>query len=364
MLSRLFSYASRAIVLVVVVLFVGHWAINLAMIAKRSYLGLPVADLLSFERSVAAKEFYPWVYWRRSERISDNVNIDDTGRRKTVKDPVEGATKVFMFGGSTVWGAGVTDANTIPSLLQAKLGRDFDVHNLGEKIYVSVQETNALLERLAKGDRPDVVIFYDGFSDGFAGVYSPAVPRDVRNMRDAFYRQQELANHGVFGFLIEAFRQSNWQLLINYLEFGDSRGDIRDFKEEWDTENRAKAKDNAIRVVTYWLENCRQVRAIGHEYGFKALCVWQPNALNGQKNLTEEEISRISKKGVTSGAREIFQTLYSVSSEFLRGRQHNNVFFMGDVFRNVDEAVYANHFLLNEAGNAIVADRLHELLRE
>lgn len=64
-----------------------------------------------------------------------------------------------MMGGSTTWGEGVPDADTMPSQLQKILGPGYDVYNFGDIAYTSVQELAYLQERLTRGDIPDVVVF-------------------------------------------------------------------------------------------------------------------------------------------------------------------------------------------------------------
>src|SRR5215470_14762617 len=61
-----------------------------------------------------------YVYWRRTPHRGEYINIGPDGLRKTINAPMaEGARppiKVFMFGGSTMWGLGAGDDSTIPSI--------------------------------------------------------------------------------------------------------------------------------------------------------------------------------------------------------------------------------------------------------
>ncbi len=73
-----------------------------------------------------------------------------------------------MLGGSSLWGFGARDDQTIPSLLARNLdqrGWRVELKNLSEIGYVSTQELIALVRELQAGYRPDVVIFYDGVND-------------------------------------------------------------------------------------------------------------------------------------------------------------------------------------------------------
>jgi hypothetical protein len=81
---------------------------------------------------------------------------------------------VWIFGGSTVYGTGVPDADTLPSYLSHDLNRSgrecVDVTNFGVEGYVSTQELILLTEQLKRGGKPDIVIFYDGFNDADVGM--------------------------------------------------------------------------------------------------------------------------------------------------------------------------------------------------
>ena len=73
-----------------------------------------------------------------------------------------------MLGGSSLWGFGARDDQSIPSLVVHAMyerGWRVELKNLAEIGYVSTQEFVALYRELQAGYRPDVVIFYDGVND-------------------------------------------------------------------------------------------------------------------------------------------------------------------------------------------------------
>lgn len=95
------------------------------------------------------------------------------GLRTTVEVPKESDKKILFFGGSTVWGTGSADRNTIPSLVQIKLnesGRNYAVQNHGFSTVVISQQLRLLKSLdISKGD---IVIFYDGGNDVWNSVVS------------------------------------------------------------------------------------------------------------------------------------------------------------------------------------------------
>lgn len=77
---------------------------------------------------------------------------------------------IFVFGGSTTFGYGVKNEETIPSyiqeILRVKYGKtNIAVYNLGAASYYSTIERIKFENLLASGYKPDMVIFIDGLND-------------------------------------------------------------------------------------------------------------------------------------------------------------------------------------------------------
>src|SRR5262245_30798240 len=123
-------------------------------------------------------EWRSYVYWRRRSPFrSTYVNVDAGGFRRSWRDPRAAASarpiRIFVFGGSTLWGMGARDDFTIPSYLAKFLAEEVpdarvEVTNFGELGYVSTQEVLSLEIALQRGDVPDIVIFYDAINDVFS----------------------------------------------------------------------------------------------------------------------------------------------------------------------------------------------------
>jgi hypothetical protein len=129
-----------------------------------------------------------WAELRRDLELRDNVydpyrshwsgvvrsryvNIDSAGHRLTVQPgPPERATKrLFMLGGSTMWGYTSRDSTSIPSLTGVALASrgvtDVEVVNLGQAAYNTTQELITLELELLQGRTPSVAVFLDGYND-------------------------------------------------------------------------------------------------------------------------------------------------------------------------------------------------------
>ena len=100
-------------------------------------------------------------------------NIEQ-GRRRTTDSSTQAQHRVWMVGGSTVYGGEVPDSETIPSHLQRLLNRRrpgyWRVENCG---YITVTTTQQLeLLRTLPVAAGDLVIFFDGVNDIVQGIYS------------------------------------------------------------------------------------------------------------------------------------------------------------------------------------------------
>ena len=286
------------------------------------------------------EHFEPYVHWKRDPFKGRFINVDQDGIRRTVKGNLaENSKKVFMFGGSTMWGTGSPDDQTIPSFVQSMLGNGYDVYNYGDTAYVSAQELNALLLLLAQGKVPDVVVFYDGVNDGYAGAYSPAIPRDPHNLR-----LRDRVNKPI---VVELIRHSNYKDLFKIL-IGN-----RKFSA-WEEKITPLIPEKSIGVIDAYEAHIRQVNALAKEYGFKACFFWQPNlASMSRSNLLAYE--QIIIKGESPALMASQKAVYEVAKGRFTRREDENIFFLGDIFDQVEQAIYIDWHHIGPGGNEIIA---------
>ncbi len=292
--------------------------------------------------------FEPYIHWNRDEFSGRFINVDSDGVRRTVKSaPPESSQKIFMFGGSTMWGTGAPDGQTIPSYVQAMLGAGADVYNYGESAYVSAQELNALLLLLAQGHVPDVVVFYDGVNDGYAGAYSPAIPRDPHNLR--------LRDSVKKPIVLEIISRSNYKKLFNLFAGKGKFG-------AWDEKIAPLIPQNSVGVVDAYEAHIRQVKALATEYGFEAYFFWQPNLFSLTRGpLTSYEQMTIDGESPTLVSSQ--KAVYEVAKKRFSNRRHENIFFLGNAFDEVQDPIYIDWHHVGPNGNEIIAQAMVRSLR-
>ncbi|MEE8107446.1 MAG: SGNH/GDSL hydrolase family protein, partial [Planctomycetota bacterium] len=205
----------------------------------------------------------PYVYWRRPPYAGKQIHVDDEGLRRTwidTKAP-DDAPRIFMLGGSTMWGTGARDDETIPSFLARSLSKEgvpVRVHNYGETGYVSTQCLIRLLLELRRGNVPDVVVTYDGANDMYSGFQTKRAGIPQNEIRR---RQDYLRGNGP--------RPPPTPKL---------------------------GPDELVeQVAALYRANLRVVASLGKEYGFELCAFWQPS-LFFKKPLTEYERGRIKKR--------------------------------------------------------------------
>jgi lysophospholipase L1-like esterase len=285
----------------------------------------------------------------------EHVEVDEAGLRRTWNAPrrAEGAAapfRVFLFGGSTMWGAGARDEFTIASLLSKNLaeasGVAVEVTNFGQGAYVSTQELIALMLELQRGNVPDVAVFYDGANDMFASYQTgrAGLPQNEQ-WRRLDFELPEMA------FIHRLSRRSSIIELIRRFA-----GPF--FASTW-TPPDAEALDSLAReTIRRYAGNVRLGEALGAAYRFEVLYYWQPILTSKEPPLTEFEaaIMRSMARDLPSlegFARSVYASVRDAPALAMdhRFRDLSRAFTARD-------AVFWDWCHITEAGNRRIADEI------
>lgn len=207
--------------------------------------------------------YRPFVQHREAPRQGRFVNIDVAGFRRTSGNepwpPTDSALNVFAYGGSTTFGYGLPDRETIPSRLQVRLNSDCErpvhVYNFGGGNFYSEQERVLFETHLASGIRPDAAVFFDGLNEWKEG------PKFTR-------RLEYLMSESDGRLALRALKT------LPLLHWSVSRWN-RDPERPAYTNDRTRT-EAASKFVDRWLRNRRLVQAAGKQFGVEVLFVWQP----------------------------------------------------------------------------------------
>ena len=317
------------------------------------YAGANWVDAMAEEWAPSNRFAYrAYVGWERKPFAGRAINIDESGMRRSSPSNCDGnAYTIWMFGGSTVWGAGTPDWLTVPSQLGGlyeKEGRGVCVHNYGQKAWVSNQEVIKLILELKENQRnPDLVIFYDGPAD----VYETH-----QSGRAGLHQNFEVMARLFEGHAPAA--SGNFQYL---LETNTSRFLLQQ-RQQTRMAKQVTAGDVAViaqESVQNYMQNVRFVQALASQYGFKAAFFWQPTISTGNKNLTpEEQSARDSARQRTPGIEEANQAAYAL----MQAQCRTPMFCIADVFDQSAGTIYFDDAHVDAEGDRLIAKRMYELL--
>ena len=337
-------------------------------------------DVAALFREFHATErivYEPYTIWDRRYYPGDLVGIDHEGFRRTTGNSDAGdALRVWVFGGSTAWGEGAPDDETIPSHLARLLnawGVDAAVKNMGERGYVSTQEVVLLYRELQAGRRADVVVFYDGINDAAAASNWPEVPGShvsLHRIRERF-RSGESASERRREFVRSLGIYKASRIVLDRMEARERTA--RAGRDEADIDITPRFLDANFRflggqAVDVWLANRELVTALGEEFGFTALFALQPSLWTDGKPLHVSEKRILAEHLEIRAMTHIMATRAEMSAILGERRRDgtlpSDVHDLGGVFSGVEEPVYIDYVHTAGRGYRIVAEALFERLRE
>ena len=210
-------------------------------------------------------EYDPFTGFRNKPfaRKTKYVHIDSAGFRiskgQAAWPPSPENFTVFVFGGSTTFGLGLPDDETIASYLQecgAVDGKTIAVYNFGRTWYYSSQESILFQQLLKKGYIPQVAIFIDGLNE--FNSWGPDEPGNASQVRTF------MAGGPTPGPLdqLPMVKAAHW--------LGSRTLPHRHMKLDY--------TDRAVleSVVNRWLANKKITQAAAAVFGVRTVFVWQP----------------------------------------------------------------------------------------
>jgi lysophospholipase L1-like esterase len=298
----------------------------------------------TWERTPA---FEPFLVSRERKFRGRFVNVDPQGFR-VVKNqvpwpPAADRLDVFVFGGSTTFGYGVADDETLVSALQERLARKIPgtaCYNLGSAGYYSTQERILFEELLAQGHAPDVAVFVDGINE--------------------FAFSQPWLSPALRKFLAKPVAQAA-STLVEYMP-------LTRLVARWKAHRDPASED---RVASYadpgrlagsierYLANRRLLQTAAAANGVKVLFVWQPTPLY------EYDLSAHPFGDFEFGFNNYSRFGYPLLAKKLREAPLGPDFlWAAEIQKGLREALYVDHVHYTAAMNARLADTIAAALEE
>lgn len=305
----------------------------------------------------------PYAYWRRLPFEGEYIHVDEDGIRQTWNPPPSAGAatppaRVYMLGGSTLWGLGARNDHTIPSYLSQALAEDPELHaaitNLGETGYVSTQGLLTLLRLLQHGDVPDLVVFYDGIND----IYSSYQAGEAGLTQNEHRRRKEFNllgdRSGRTAYLAGAagYRVLKQSAIYRWTESLVRMASPATLPGSFDPPlDDALSSRLAAETAAVYLANVRVLHALADQFGFQVLCFWQPMLFDKPHHTAYE--------AEQAEAFRHLEPLITRTTEAVRaGRDpalRDTLLLLHNAFDEVHEPIFLDFCHMAEAGNAIVA---------
>jgi hypothetical protein len=229
-------------------------------------------------------EYAPMVQFREAPSRGRFVNVSEHGFReggqKNPWPPDPRRASIFVFGGSTIFGYGIPDNETVPSNLQTILAgqdREIAVYNFGRAYYFSTHEMLLFEKLLLSGIRPDVAVFVDGLNDFYHRdtdfIWTDRLKRlsegnsfTIGNASK--YLLEQLPAHELMRFALSRLTSAQT----------DRRHQARENVARIVESGRS---DLADKVLKRYQRNQKIVRALAGTGSIRTLFVWQPVPMYG-----------------------------------------------------------------------------------
>ena len=299
------------------------------------------------------QEYEPFTGFRQVPSRGKFLNVDPAGFRYS-KDqapwpPLPQASNVFVFGGSTTFGVGLPDDETIASCLQqfAAEGHStppLKVYNFAQPAYFSSQELIQFEQLLNAGFIPQIAVFVDGINDFTFADGQPLFADTFRNFM-AGKSQPGALDH------VPLVRAERW------------------LRQRWAKRTSASQKiaredDPTLlqSTIDRWLANKRMIDAIGQTYGVRTFFVWQP--VPTYKYDLSYHFNAHSLKEFRPYIRQSRYGYALMDKLHAQGKLDSNVLWLADMQENKHENLYVDNVHYNAVFSKEIAEQIYNFLRE
>jgi len=300
----------------------------------------------------SAVRYDPYRGWWLKPYTTRYVSVDSAGRRLTIqpRPPTTGSRRLLLLGGSAMWGYTARDSFTIPAQVARRLAAGasdpVEVINLAQSGFTLTQDVTTLLLELRGGAFPDVVVFLDGNNE-IATTFQSGSPGHILN--EALLADRFRGTGNLWGDVLAMFRRSQ---LVNRLARLVGRPEAG---------LAAPPPDQACPVIARHYRNLtRSVEALGREYGFTTLFLWQPLRATTRKSLTRWERSIQSLPPY----RDMLQRCTAAVDTAMRNRRGLTYVPLHALFDRDTGSVFLDEYgHVTESANGVIADRIVQLVQ-
>ena len=308
------------------------------------------------EFSKLPTNYRSFIGWRREKVKFKYTNISGPyNARKSKGESINNS--VWFFGGSTIWGTGASDLQTIPSHFNSLT--NIPVYNFGETGWNSRQSLNQLINAIGDNNNPSVVVFYDGVNDVAFQCRSelklvPSHSREtqIQNALKPLPMQERISN-----FILSPYISISRKFGIQFPVVNKSQS------KSYDCDiNKAKARLVAQHLVNNW----RTAYSLSKSNNFKFYGVLQPTLFSTETN--SEYLNKKIVKKYPEYKRQYNAVYPLILEEISRKCQLDKEIcsFMIDGTNWLDgnNNIFIDYCHVNSLGNRKIAQRLKLLMKK
>ncbi len=292
-----------------------------------------ISKLIAETRKLS-QGYEAYTQFRENPYATQFVNVDSRGFRPIANQgpwpPKREGLRIFVFGGSTTFGYGVSDRETIASHLQQILQDEglqtATVYNFGRGSYMSIQE-RVLFERLLiAGHVPDVAVFIDGLNDLCFYDGEPAYTKDLQRFMaqgDMPLWQRALEELPVMKALRPLFARPE---------------DPRATHARRTFASGQEQEQTLLEFVQRYRNNVKITEAISKAYGVRPVFVWQPVPVH-KYDQTYNIFGQFDYDGYIPQLRPGYRLMADLAAS---GSFGNNFFWCADIQEHVKKPLYVD----------------------
>lgn len=251
-------------------------------VARQTYPHLTLEEIkvLLNESWLLNYEYSPYREYSLSSTEGIYVNIDKAGFRyvenQAAWPPKLHNFNIFIFGGSTTFGAGIADGDTFSSSIQRLLIAQHPkvaVYNFGVPGYYSTHERILFEQLLLKKYVPSMAIFFDGLNDlAISMAEDSNTTKQIKEKIGVLTNAQEIVENlkVVRSDLQDIARRLPFQRIVKSIQYRTKTSPAAESMS--DKERRQRAEQTIYQMYTNW----NMIAAIASTTDVTSLFVLQP----------------------------------------------------------------------------------------
>ena len=270
----------------------------------------------------------------------DTININNLGFRGEELQNNENY-KIFVVGGSTIFGTGVYDDETIPYILDNKFLKNdkIEVINAGIPSINSNEELFHIKNTIFQLN-PDLIIIYDGNNEiSFDNTVFKINDSDEKEIGFSDFQEFFRTPVIVYRYIMIP--------ISNSVETSDI------VLEDLDSFNKEKSDE----ISEKWVSNMQEFCNFTKTNKIESIVILQPSLIHGEKKLSEFE------KTIELEDYELYKKTFSkMQKNISKFNECTLSVDFSNIFRDVSDGIYFDHVHLNKIGNEIVAEKIYDLI--